>query len=192
MAQAVHHRFSFEEYLRLEEDSATKHEFVGGNVFAMAGGTPEHAAITANVARLLGNALEREPCRVFSPDLRVRVAATGLATYPDVTVICAQVEVDAADPKQHTVLNPKVIVEVLSPSTEDYDRGDKLGNYKRIPSLEEVMLVAHDRREVEVVRREADGSWSRHIARANEAVRLASIGCDLSVAEIYRDPLLVT
>ncbi|MEO8180135.1 MAG: Uma2 family endonuclease [Deltaproteobacteria bacterium] len=189
MAQAVHHRFTFEEYVRLEEDSGTKHEFVAGNVFAMSGGTPEHAAITANVARLLGNALEHEPCRVFSPDLRVRVAATGLGTYPDVTVICAQLELDPADPKQHTALNPKLIVEVLSPSTEDYDRGDKLGNYKQIPSLEEVVLVAHDRSEVEVVRREADGSWSRHIARANEAVKLISIGCELPVVEIYRDPL---
>jgi Uma2 family endonuclease len=191
MAQAVHHRFTFEEYLRLEEDSGTKHEFVAGNVFAMAGGTPEHAAITANVARLLGNALEQKPCRVFSPDLRVRVAATGLGTYPDVTVICGQLELDMADLKQHTVLNPKVVVEVLSPSTEDYDRGDKLGNYKQIPSLQEVLLVAHDRREVEVVRREADGSWSRHIARPSEAARLLSIGCELPVSEIYRDPLAV-
>jgi Uma2 family endonuclease len=92
MAQAVHHRFTFEEYLRLEEDSGTKHEFVGGNVLAMAGRAPEHAAITANVARLLGNALAQKPCRVFSPDLRVRVAATGLGTYPDVTVICEPVD----------------------------------------------------------------------------------------------------
>jgi len=189
MAQAVHHRFTFEEYVRLEEDSGTKHEFDRGNVFAMSGGTPEHAAITASVARLLGNALGQKPCRVFSPDLRVRVASTGLGTYPDVTVICAQLELDPTDPKHHTVLNPKVIVEVLSPSTEDYDRGDKLGSYKLIPSLDEVMLVAHDRREVEVVRREADGSWSRHISRAAEVVRLLSIDCELPVAQIYRDPL---
>jgi Uma2 family endonuclease len=189
MAQAVHHRFTFEEYLRLEEDSRTKHEFVAGNVFAMSGGTPEHAAITANVARLLGNALEGKPCRVFSPDLRVRVAATGLGTYPDVTVICSQIELDPADPKQHTALNPKVIVEVLSPSTEDYDRGEKLGNYKQITSLREVILIAHDRPEAEVVRREPDGSWSRHIARSSGAVRLESIGCELPVDEIYRDPL---
>jgi Uma2 family endonuclease len=78
---------------------------------------------------------------------------------------------------------------VLSPSTEDYDRGNKLGNYKQIPSLQQVVLVAHDRPEVEVIRREADGSWSRHIARAQEAVRLDSIGCELPVAQLYRDPL---
>jgi Uma2 family endonuclease len=194
VAQAIHHRFSFEEYVRFEEDCGAKHEFVGGNVYAMSGGTPEHAAITANMARLLGNALdqralEQKPCRVYSPDLRVRVAATGLGTYADVTVICGHLELDPADPKRHTALNPKLIVEVLSPSTEDYDRGDKLGNYKLIPSLSEVVLVAHDRREVEIVRREDDGSWSRHIARAGDSVDLESLGCALSVAEIYRDPL---
>jgi Uma2 family endonuclease len=189
VAQAIHHRFSFEEYVRFEEDCGAKHEFVGGNVFAMSGGTPEHAAITANIARLLGNALEQKPCRVFSPDLRVRVEATGLGTYADVTVICGRLQLDPADPKRHTALNPKLIVEVLSPSTEDYDRGDKLGNYKLIASLAEVVLVAHDRREVEIVRREDDGSWSRHIARAGDSLELTSVGCALSVADIYRDPL---
>lgn len=163
MPRGVHHRFSFEEYLQVEEDSGIKHEFAAGSVYSMSGGTPENAGITANIARLLGNALEGKPCRVFSPDLRVRV--------------------------EDTALNPKVLVEVLSPSTEDYDRGDKLGNYKQIPSLEEVMLVAHDRREVEIVRREADGSWSRHIARDGDAARLLSVDCELQVAEIYRDPL---
>ena len=86
-------------------------------------------------------------------------------------------------------MNPKVLVEVLSPSTEDYDRGEKLGNYKLIPSLAEVVLVAHDRREVEVVRREADGSWSRQIEKPGEVVMLTSLGCELPVDEIYRDPL---
>lgn len=185
----MHHRFSFEEYLRVEADSGTKHEFFAGSVYAMSGGTPEHAGVTANIARLLGNALVQKPCRVFSPDLRVRVEATGLGTYADVTVICGRIELDPADPKRHTALNPKVLVEVLSPSTEDYDRGDKLGNYKQISSLEEVVLVAHDRREVEVVRRELDGSWSRHIARDGESVRLISIDCEIPVAAIYRDPL---
>jgi Uma2 family endonuclease len=189
MVHPVHHRFTFEEYLRVEQDSGIRHEFVGGNVFAMSGGTPEHAGITANITRLLGNALADRPCRVYSPDLRVRVQATGLGTYADVTVICGSIELDPEDPKRHTALNPKVLVEVLSPSTEDYDRGEKLGSYKRIPSLEEVMLVAHDRREVEVVRREADGSWSRHIAGEGDDVHLSSIGCRLPVTEIYRDPL---
>ncbi|MFZ5896515.1 MAG: Uma2 family endonuclease [Myxococcota bacterium] len=189
MVQAVHHRFSFDEYVRLDEDSLTKHEFVAGQVYAMSGGTPEHAGIAANIARLLGNALAGRPCRVFSPDLRVRVKATGLGTYAGVTVICGQIEFDPEDPKRHTAINPKVLVEVLSPSTEDYDRGEKLGNYKQIPSLAEVVLVAHERREIEVVRREPDGTWSRDVLRNGESVTLTSLGCELSVDEIYRDPL---
>jgi Uma2 family endonuclease len=189
MMQAGHHRFSFAEYLELEADSGTKHEYLNGCVYAMSGGTPDHAGVTANIVRLLGNALEGKPCRVFSPDLRVRVQATGLGGYADVTVVCTELEFDPEDPKRHTVLNPTALVEVLSPSTEDYDRGEKLGHYKRIPALQEVVLVAHDRHEVEVVRREADGSWSRHIAGRGERAVLASLDCALCVDDIYRDPL---
>ena len=189
MGQAGRHRFTFAEYVSIEEDSGIKHEFVDGGVFAMAGGSPAHAAIAMNVGRLLGNALQNRPCTVYKPDLRVRVRATGLGTYPDVTVICGQQELDPEDPKRHTAVNPKLLVEVLSPSTEDYDRGDKLGHYKQIPSLEEVLLVAHDRREIEIVRREADGTWSREIAREGQLVRLVSLNVELSVDEIYRDPL---
>lgn len=189
MAASTPHRLTFEDYLRIEDDSAIKHEFINGQVFAMSGGTPDHAGVTANVSSLLTIALRNERCRVFSPDLRVRVRATGLGTYADVTVICGAVELDPDDRKGHTALNPRVLVEVLSPSTEDYDRGDKLGNYKQIPSLEEVVLVAYDRREVELIRREADGSWSRHISRAGEVVRLTSLECELPVEDIYRDPL---
>ena len=189
MAQATHHRFTFDEYVRLEADSGIKHEFVAGQVVAMSGESPEHAGITANVARLLGNALEGRPCRVFSPDLRVRVRATGLGTYPDVTVIWGGVELDPDDPRRQTALNPIVLVEVLSPSTEDYDRGDKLGQYKQIESLREVMLVAHDRREIEVVRREADGSWSRHVTADDAVERLESLDCELPIERVYRNPL---
>jgi Uma2 family endonuclease len=189
MAQPTHHRFTFGEYIRIEENSAVKHEFFGGQVFAMAGGSPEHAGITANIARLLGNALEGKPCRVFSPDLRIRVRATGLGTYPDATVVCGSIEIYHEDPKRHTALNPRMLVEVLSPSTEDYDRGEKLGHYKQIESLMEVVLVAHDRAEVEVVRREADGSWSRHIASGGELVRLESLDCEIPVSAIYSNPL---
>jgi Uma2 family endonuclease len=189
MVQHAHHRFTFEDYVRLEEDSDIKHEFLDGQVFAMSGGTPDHAGVTANVVRLLGNALDGKPCRVFSPDLRVRSKVTGLGTYADATVICGAIELDPEDPKRHTAINPKVIVEVLSPSTEDYDRGAKLGHYKTIGTVEEVVLIAHDRLEVEVVRRERDGSWSRHIARANDVVQLLSLGCELRVDELYRDPL---
>lgn len=183
------HRFTFSEYTELESESAVRHEFVGGYVYAMSGGSPGHAGVTANLTLLLGNALAGKPCRVFSPDLRVRVRATGLGTYADVTVICGELLLDPEDPRRYTALNPKVLVEVLSPSTEDYDRGEKLGNYKQIESVSAIVLVAHDRSEVEVVRRESDGSWARAIAGAGEQVRLVSLGCTLPVDAIYEDPL---
>ena len=191
MSQATHHhRFSFADYVEVDaEGQLFKHEFLDGQVWAMSGGTPEHAARCVAVSTLLSTALSGKPCRVFSADLRIRVKETGLGTYPDVSVICDQLELDPEDPKKHTVANPRVLVEVLSPSTEPYDRGDKLAHYKQIPSLAEVVFVAHDRREIEVVRREPDGSWSRHIAQDGDTAHLTSIACDLAVAEVYRDPL---
>jgi Uma2 family endonuclease len=155
----------------------------------MAGGSPEPAAIIGNVTTLLNVQLRGQRCRVHSAELRVRVKATGLGTYPDVTVVCGRFERDPDDRTGHTAINPRVIVEVLSPSTEDYDRGEKLSHYQLIPSLEEVVLVAHDRDEIEVVRREPSGTWSRHVVRAGQSARLTSIACDLAVAEVYRDPL---
>jgi Uma2 family endonuclease len=160
-----------------------KLEFLDGQVWAMSGGTPEHARITTNIATLLSAALRDQPCAVYSADLRVRSKETGLGTYADVTVICGSVELDPEDPKRHTATNPSAIVEVLSPSTEDYDRGAKLEHYKTIESLREIVLVAYDRREIEVVRREEDGSWSRHIARS-ETVELAAVGVELPLAEV--------
>jgi len=189
MGVVARQRFSFDEYLLLEEIAEVKHEFLDGEVWAMAGGSPEHAAIIGNVTTLLNVQLRGQRCRVHSTELRVRIKATGLGTYPDVTVICGRLERDPDDRTGHTAINPRVVVEVLSPSTEEYDRGEKLSHYQMIQSLEEVVLVAHDRPEIEVVRREADGTWSRHIAGIGDTARVTSIGCDLSVAEVYRDPL---
>ena len=188
MVQPVRQRFDFPEYVRVEQDSAVKHEFLGGQVWAMAGGSPEHARIATSIARLLGNQLEGRPCAVFSSDLRVRVQSTGLATYPDVTVVCGQLAFDPEDPTQHTVINPKVVVEVLSPSTADYDHGEKLEHYRQIASLAMVVLVAHDQRTVEVWRRDGE-AWSQEIVHAPGIVELSAIDCRLAVDEIYRDPL---
>jgi Uma2 family endonuclease len=189
MGLPARQRFSFDEYLLLEEIAEVKHEFLDGEVWAMAGGSPEHAAIIGNVTTLLNVQLRGQRCRVHSTELRIRVKATGLGTYPDVTVICGRLERDPDDRTGHTAINPRVLVEVLSPSTENYDRGEKLAHYQAIPGLAEIVLVAHDRNEVEVLRREGDGSWSRHIAGEGQAARLTSIACDLAVDEVYRDPL---
>jgi len=189
VVQPIHHIFTFEDYLRVEEDSGLKHEFLDGRVWAMSGGTPAHAGIAANIMAALNVQLRGQRCRVFSSDLRIRVRTTELTTYPDVSVIGGQVELDADDRKGHTTTNPKVLVEVLSPSTERYDRGEKLTHYQRIATLEEIVLVAHDRREVEVVRRQADGAWTRHITTGDGVARLESVGCELALDEVYRDPL---
>lgn len=189
MGREPRQRFTFGEYLALEDASPIKHEYLGGEVWAMAGGTPEHAAICANVIGLLHARLHGKPCRVFSADLRVRVLATGLATYPDVSVVCGRVELDPEDPKGHTVVNPRVIVEVLSPSTAAYDRGEKLDHYRRIDSLAEVVLVSHERREITLHRRRDDGTWAARVAREGDAARIEALACELPVADVYADPL---
>jgi Uma2 family endonuclease len=188
MVVAKHHDFSFELYLQVEEDSGVKHEFLEGAVWAMSGGSPEHAAIAANVIALLSSQLRGRPCRVFSSDLRVQVLATGLTTYPDVTVICGRVELHPEDRKQQTATNPKLLVEVLSPTTEAYDRGEKLAHYKRIESVEEIILVAQDERRLERWRREAD-RWTLDVFHADESAELRSVGCAVPLPEVYRDPL---
>lgn len=186
---AVRQHFTFDEYVMLEEMARVKHEYLAGQVWAMAGGSPAHARVTANVSGLLSASLTGKPCSTFSSDLRVRATSTTLGTYPDVTVVCGKLELDPEDRKGHTVTNPRVVVEVLSPSTEGYDRGEKLEHYKTIDSLEEIVLIAHDRPEIEIVRRESDGSWSRHVASGESVAELTSVGVALPVAEVYRDPL---
>jgi Uma2 family endonuclease len=183
------HAATFEEYLALEELAPSRHEYLDGRVRAIAGGSPAHARIAANVAASLVRGLAGRSCGVFSADLRIRAPATSLGTYADVTVVCGPLELEPEDRRGHTVLNPRVVVEILSPSTEGYDRGEKLEHYKTIRSLQEIVLVAHDRSEVEIVRREPDGSWSRHVTGEHGFAGLSSLGLELSVEEIYRDPL---
>ncbi len=184
MIESARAGFTYADYLDVEEASVVKHEFLEGVVYAMAGGSPEPAAIQANVIRHLGNALEGGPCRVYTGDLRIRVVETGLATYPDASVICGSLELDPEDAKGHTGTNPSLLVEVLSPSTEKYDRGDKLAHYKRIPSLREVMLVAHDDRRVDLWRRTTRG-WTQLVFHEGQHVQLESLGCTVAVDEIY-------
>ncbi len=188
MTQLVHrHRYTYADYLALEESSNVKHEYFNGEIYAMAGGTPDHAALAMAVGADLIGQLRNGPCRVFSSDLRIRVLATGLAAYPDVTIVCGPLEHDAESAV--TVVNPTIIVEVLSDGTEDYDRGEKLENYRQIPSLRECLLVSHRLRSIEVWRRDDAGGWQRHEGRSGDTVKLASVACELSVDEIYRTAL---
>jgi len=183
MTSPAHHiRYSFADYLGLEASSNVKHEYLDGQIYGMAGGTPEHAALTAAVSGLLFAQLRAGRCRVHDADLRVRVLETGLATYPDVTIVCGPRTLDPED--QNAVTNPTLLVKVLSRSTEEYDRGDKFEHCKRIPSLQQYVLVAFRERQIEVWSRRADG-WEKAIARPGEVAALSSIGAELDVTEVY-------
>jgi len=181
------HGYSFKEYLDLESASNVKHEFLDGEIYAMAGRTPRHAALTLAVGGALLAQLRGGPCRAFSSDLRVRVPETGLATYPDVTV-CGPLEADPAS--DATVTNPKVIVEVLSPSTKDYDLGEKFEHYRKLASLEAVLYVSQTDARIESRTRRPDGTWATQEARAGDTVAIDAIRCTLNVDDVYRDASL--
>lgn len=179
-------RVPYEEYLRQERLELQKHEWIDGEVYAMAGGTLEHARLQVAVARVVGNALLGRPCIVYSSDARVRSHATKMATYPDVSVVCGRPETSADDPDALT--NPTVIIEVLSPSTEAYDRGIKAQHYRAIPSLREYVLVSQSEPHIEVFHRAQGGRWDFFEARAGELLTLESIDCTIAVDEIYQLP----
>lgn len=179
------HSYSYADYLELDERSNVKLEYLDGEIFAMAGGTPQHAALAMNVGIALGAVLDRG-CLVYSSDLRIRVMSTGLAAYPDVTIVCGPAE---ADPESRTtVINPTVIVEVLSDSTHDYDRGEKCEHYRKIESLQACVLVSHRRPCVEVWQRSGDG-WTLAEYGPGETIELAGIGVSLPVDRVYRGVL---
>jgi Uma2 family endonuclease len=187
MTRAVRQRFDFFDYIQLEEFSKVRHEYLDGMAWAMAGGSPEHARIAANISSALVTQLANRRCAIFSSDLRVRVPATGLATYSDVSVVCGQLELDPEDFTRHTVTNPKVVIEVLSPSTESYDRGEKLAHYQQLASLEEVVLVATEKQRIDVWRRTPEGWRSQQVEQGT--VELESIQAALPLAAVYADPL---
>ncbi len=181
-------QYTYEEYRLFEESTDAKHEYLHGQILAMAGGTPEHAALATAIIGLLERRLAGGPCQPFSSDLRVRVRATGLATYPDVTVVCGDLERDPDD--RNAAVNPTALFEVLSDSTEVYDRGEKAEHYRKIPSLREYVCVSHRERRLERCWREGSGEWRREDAGRGGFLRLAALGIDLEVDAVYeRSPL---
>lgn len=162
-----------------------RHEFVAGEIYAMAGGTPEHAALAAAVLRLLGNQLPAG-CRAYTSDLRVRVVASDVTTYPDGTIICGKVTRATDDPMAAT--NPIVVIAVTSPSTEAHDRGAKLDVYKTLPSLKEILIVSHREPLISAHRPNSDGTWETFEAQARGAtVDVPSVGAQLALDDVYRD-----
>jgi Uma2 family endonuclease len=184
MSAPVHSvHYAWREYLALEGASNIKHEYLDGQIYAMAGGTPEHAALQLAVPSLLFPQLRSGNGRALGSDLRIRVGATGLATYPDVTIVCGPRELDPED--RNSVTNPTLLVEVLSQNTEEYDRGEKFAHYKRIPSLRQYVLVSPGHRRVEVWTRAADGAWTSVVSGDGDVADLGSIGAKLDVRELY-------
>ena len=187
MTAAAHTRYTIADYVRLEEHANVKHEFLDGTVWAMAGGTPEHAAMASAIIASLGGPLRGRPCRIYTSDARVRVVASGLDTYPDVTVVCGRIELDLED--RNAITNPMVLFEITSPATEDYDRGEKLAHYERIPSLREVVIVSHRERRADLVRRLESGEWAVTTLTESGSLELPSLGAVVEMEDIYRDPL---
>ena len=178
------HRYSYEEYLAYERDSGLKHEYEDGEIVAMAGGSPRHNALASRVSAVL-EAGRRSGCIAFQSDQKVRVLATGKATYPDASLVCGTIEIDPADPTGHTITNPTVVVEVLSVSTEEEDRGNKWQHYQRLPSLDEYVLVSQGSPRIEVYQRVPNGRWEyRDYTEGTVELRC---GATFDIAALYGD-----
>lgn len=173
------------EYLAFERaQTDARHEYLNGEITAMSGASLVHNLMVTNLVISMGTQMRGRPCNVFSSDMRVKIPATGLYTYPDIAALCGppQLEDDAVD----TLLNPSVIIEVLSPSTEAYDRGAKFAHYQSIESLQEYILVAQDKPRIEIFRRQENGNWLYSVAETPEAtVSLDVINCELALADVY-------
>src|SRR5438093_9705910 len=177
-------RYTPEEYLVLERKSEHKSEYFGGEIFAMSGASERHNLVVTNLVRELSLQLKGRPCKTYSSDMRVKVAPTGLYTYPDVMVVCDKTLFD--DEQEDTLLNPSVIIEVLSKSTEGYDRGEKFAHYRKLESLTDYLLVSQTKHRVERYVRQPDSQWLLSETEGLEnTLPIGSINCVLSLAEVY-------
>ena len=177
-------RLTEAEYLEIERAAAFKSEFFDGEMFAMAGGKPRHSRIATNLAFAFQSHLKSGPCEAYNSDLRIKVEMTGLFTYPDLSVICGALEF--AEGTDDTVVNPALIAEVLSDSTEAYDRGKKFEHYRQIVSLREYLLVSQQEPRIEQFLRQSDGRWVlNEAAGLNGIMELPSLRVSISLAEVY-------
>lgn len=177
-------RITPEEYLRIERAAEWKSEYIDGEMFAMAGASPRHVLIATNLAAELRERLRNTPCTAYTADLRVATDRRRHYTYPDVVVVCEPVQ--CVDEHQDTITNPTLIAEVLSESTEKYDRGAKSERYRAVPTLAEYMLVSQERVHIELYTRQPDGVWAlREWNDPDAEIDLSSVGCRLKIAEVY-------
>ncbi len=173
-----------EEYLEIERKAEFKSEYCEGKMFAMAGASLAHTLVAGNAFETLRQQLRPRGCQVVAADLRVRVGSTGLYTYPDLVAYCGEPQL--LDQHMDTLLNPTLIVEVLSPSTEIYDRTRKWEQYQSIDALREYLLISSDRVHVDLFTRQPNGRWQVSSAsRLEDTLELASVGCTLRVCDLY-------
>ena len=174
-----------EQYLEIERKAEGRNEYWRGEMFAMAGATREHVLLVSRLVSTLDQQLRSRPCEVYANEMRVFIPATGLYTYPDVGVVCGEPHF-APDDYLDNLLNPTFLAEVLSPSTEAYDRGRKFEHYRAVESLQQYLLVAQDRLHVDLYTRQPDGTWQlREASRPEDTVELQSIGCHLLLSDLY-------
>ena len=186
MSSAFHRRYTPAEYLAIERAADQRSEFFNGEILAMSGGTASHAIICDNLLERVKNRLRGGSCRPFSSSMRVKIKATGNYVYPDLSIVCGEWIFE--DERRDTLLNPRLVVEVLSPSTERHDRGWKFRNYQLIESFEEYLLVSQDEPRIEHFRRQGDVGWlMTTVAGLDATIRLESVNCELPLAEIYED-----
>jgi len=179
-------RYTPQEYYELEREAEYKSDYYQGEIFAMAGGTKSHSRICSNISQQLGNRLEGTNCVNYQSDLRVKVKATGLRTYPDASVFCGPMEADPEDPAGQTYTNPAVLFEVLSKTTEAYDRGLKCEHYRRIESLNTIVLLWQKEPRARIYERQQHGSWlAREVSGMDSILPIASLEVEVPLAKLY-------
>jgi Uma2 family endonuclease len=186
MSTAPERHYTPAEYLAIERKSEERHELINGHIVRMQGGTERHAAICDNLLERTKARLRGSPCRPYSAALRIKIEATSNYTYPDLSIVCGERQFD--DEQRDTLTNPRLIVEVLSPSTERHDRGWKFKNYQLITSFEEYVLISQDEPRIERFLRQGDVGWlMTAVAGLDKTVRFESVDCELPLAEIYEE-----
>jgi Uma2 family endonuclease len=184
MASLPKQHLTFEEYLEIERKAEEKSEYFDGEIFLLSGGTADHSIIASNINRLVGNQLLDKDCLVFNSDMRIKIQKLNKGAYPDVSIVCG--ERKFLDDKRDTLLNPTVIIEGLSDSTEAYDRGKKFEHYQQLESLIDYVLISQTPYRVEQFTRQNDRTWTyREFRHADEVVNLESVGCTILLEDVY-------
>jgi len=184
MSTLPHPRITAQEYLEIERKAEFKSEYYNGEIFAMSGGSPRHSRLAVRLSSIFDRHLAGRKCDVYNSDLRLLVEQEALYTYPDVSVVCGELQL--ADNEPDVFVNPTLLVEVLSPSTEQYDRGTKAKLYRTIPTLRELLLVSQNTPELELYRREQDDNWSILTVKSlDSTLKLTSIGLELRLGDLY-------